>query len=361
MKSHLLIILLLITSFTFAQKKKTEPTPPAPPQPTGIAAKVSGMKHFPGYFDFYYDEKQDKIFLVIDKFNTEFLYVNSLPAGIGSNDIGLDRGQLGDDRIVKFERVGPKVLMIQPNYRYRAITDNQDERNAVEQAFARSVLWGFTVTAEENGKVLVDASDFYFQDARDVIGVLRSQQQGTFTIDKSRSAFYLPRTKNFPQNTEVEVTLTFTGQATGGYIRSVTPTPNNITVRQHHSFVQLPDDNYNPRKFDPRAGYFGSAYYDYATPVQEPIEKRFINRHRLEKKNPNAALSEPVEPIIYYLDRGTPEPIRSALLDGARWWNQAFEAAGYTNAFQVEMLPEDADPMDVRYNLIQWIHRSTRG
>ncbi|MDH4057191.1 MAG: DUF5117 domain-containing protein, partial [Cyclobacteriaceae bacterium] len=254
MKSHLLIILLLITSFTFAQKKKTEPTPPAPPQPTGIAAKVSGMKHFPGYFDFYYDEKQDKIFLVIDKFNTEFLYVNSLPAGIGSNDIGLDRGQLGDDRIVKFERVGPKVLMIQPNYRYRAITDNQDERNAVEQAFARSVLWGFTVTAEENGKVLVDASDFYFQDARDVIGVLRSQQQGTFTIDKSRSAFYLPRTKNFPQNTEVEVTLTFTGQATGGYIRSVTPTPNNITVRQHHSFVQLPDDNYNPRKFDPRAG-----------------------------------------------------------------------------------------------------------
>ncbi len=361
MKKLLPLPLVLVLCVTFAQKKKTESRPTPAPQATGIAAKISGMKHHPGYFDFYYDEKQDKIFLVIDKLETEFLYVNSLPAGIGSNDIGLDRGQLGDDRIVKFERRGPKILMTQPNYRFRAITSNVDERNAVEQAFAQSVLWGFTITAEEPGKVLVDATDFYMQDARDVIGVLRSQQQGTYSLDKSRCAFYLPRTKNFPQNTEVEVTLTFTGQATGAYIRSVTPTPNVVTVRQHHSFVQLPDGNYKPRKFDPRAGYFGMSYYDYATPIHEPIEKKFINRHRLEKKDPNAAMSEAVEPIIYYLDRGTPEPIRSALLDGARWWNQAFEAAGFINAFQVEILPEDADPMDVRYNLIQWVHRSTRG
>lgn len=361
MKKLLLLPLVFVLCVTFAQKKKTEAQPAPTPQATGIAAKVSGMKHFPGYFDFYYDEKQDKIFLVVDKFNTEFLYVNSLPAGIGSNDIGLDRGQLGNDRIVKFERRGPKILMTQPNYQFRAITSNVDERNAVEQAFAQSVLWGFTVTAEEKDKVLVDATDFYFQDAHDVIGRLRGQQQGNYSLDKSRSAFYLPRTKNFPQNTEVEVTLTFTGQATGGYIRSVTPTPNVVTVRQHHSFVQLPDDQYKPRKFDPRAGYFGTSFYDYATPIHEPIEKRFINRHRLEKKNPNAAMSEPVEPIIYYLDRGTPEPIRSALMDGARWWNQAFEAAGFINAFRVEIMPEDADPMDVRYNLIQWVHRSTRG
>lgn len=360
MKRIILLALFLITQLSFAQKKKDQATP-ATTTPTGIAAKVSGMKHYPGYFDFYYDEKQDKIFLVIDKFDTEFLYVNSLPAGIGSNDIGLDRGQLGDDRIVKFERRGPKILMVQPNYRYRAITDNTDERVSVEQAFAQSVLWGFTVTAEEPGKVLVDATDFYLQDMHDVIGTLRSQQQGNYSLDKSRSAFYLPRTKNFPQNTEVEVTLTFTGQATGGFIRSVTPTPNNITVRQHHSFVQLPDNNYKPRKFDPRAGYFGMSYYDYATPISEPIEKRFINRHRLEKQDPSAAVSEAVEPIVYYLDRGTPEPIRSALLDGARWWNQAFEAIGYKNAFRVEILPADADPMDVRYNLIQWVHRSTRG
>lgn len=361
MKNLLSLLFALLLFEVSAQKKKTDDQPVAQQSATGIAAKVAGMKHYPGYVDFYYDEKQDRIFLVIDQFDTEFLYVNSLPAGIGSNDIGLDRGQLGDERIVKFERRGLKILLIQPNYRFRAITSNVDERTAVEQAFAQSVLWGFTVTAEEPGKVLVDATDFYLQDAHDVTGRLRSMQQGNYTLDKTRSAFYLPRTKNFPQNTEVEVTLTFTGQATGGYIRSVTPTPNAVTVRQHHSFVQLPDGNYKPRKFDPRAGYFGTSFYDYATPIHEPIEKRFINRHRLEKKDPSATISDPVKPIVYYLDRGTPEPIRSALLDGARWWNQAFEAAGYRNAFIVEMMPEEADPMDVRYNLIQWVHRSTRG
>lgn len=361
MKNLLFLICVIFLFEASAQKKKADTPLATRPPATGIEAKVSGMNHYPGYFDFYYDEKQDRIFLVIDKFNTEFLYVNSLPAGIGSNDIGLDRGQLGDERIVKFERRGPKILMVQPNYHFRAITNNVDEQKAVEQAFAQSVLWGFTATAEEPGKVLVDATDFYFQDAHDVTGRLRSTQQGNYTLDKTRSAFYLPRTKNFPQNTEVEVTLTFTGQATGGYIRSVAPTPNVVTVRQHHSFVQLPDENYKPRKFDPRAGYFGTSYYDYATPIHEPIEKRFINRHRLEKKNPSAAISDPVKPIVYYLDRGTPEPIRSALLDGARWWNQAFEAIGYRNAFIVEMMPEGADPMDVRYNVIQWVHRSTRG
>src|SRR5690606_12903949 len=219
MKKLLLLPLVFVLSVTIAQKKKTEAQPTPTPQATGIAAKVAGMKHFPGYFDFYYDENQDQIFFVVDKFTTEFLYVSSLPAGIGSNDIGLDRGQLGNDRIVKFERRGPKILMTQPNYQFRAITSNVDERNAVEQAFAQSVLWGFTVTAEEKDKVLVDATDFYFHDAHDVIGRLRGQQKGNYSLDKSRSAFYLPRTKNFPQNTEVEVTLTFTGQATGGYIR----------------------------------------------------------------------------------------------------------------------------------------------
>lgn len=360
MKHFILPLLLVCAIVCSAQKNKKEETP-APATASPIQTKIAGMKHAPGYFDFYFDEKQDKLFLVIDKFETEFLYVVSLPAGVGSNDIGLDRGQLGADRIVKFVRTGPKVLMVQPNYDFRAITDNADERNAVELAFAKSVLWGFSVVAEENNKVLVDATDFYLQDAHDVIGTLRAQQQGNYALDKSRSAFYTPRTKNFPQNTEVEVTLTFTGQATGGYIRSVTPTPNSVTVREHFSFVQLPDNKYVPRKFDPRSGYFGISYYDYATPISEPIEKKFISRHRLEKKDPTAAVSEAVEPIVYYLDRGTPEPIRSALLDGARWWNQAFEAAGYKNAWHVEILPEDADPMDVRYNVIQWVHRSTRG
>lgn len=362
MKRFALLCLVVLTmlSPSLAQKKKEE-TKTATPQESPWVSKVKGLKSFPGFMEYYYDEKNDKVFLTIDKFDTELLYVVSLAAGVGSNDIGLDRLQLGGERVVKFERRGPKVLMIEPNYRYRAISNNADERKAVEEAFAQSVLWGFKVEAEESGKVLVDATDFFLQDAHDVSGTLKNTNQGNYSLDKSRSAFYLPRTKNFPKNSEVEVTLTFTGQPTGGYIRSVTPTPQSVTVREHYSFVELPDSNYKPRVFDPRAGYFSMSYYDYATPISEPIEKRFITRHRLEKKDPSAAVSEAVEPIIYYLDRGAPEPIRSALLDGARWWNQAFEAAGYKDAFQVELLPEGADPMDVRYNVINWVHRSTRG
>ncbi len=356
----LFVVILSSVSVTVAQKKKAE-TKTSAAQEGPWASKVKGLKVFPGFMEYYYDEKNDKIFLVIDKLDTELLYVVSLAAGVGSNDIGLDRLQLGGERVVKFERRGPKVLMVEPNYRYRAISNNPDERRAVEEAFAQSVLWGFKVEAEEGGKILVDATDFLMQDAHDVSGTLKSTNQGNYSLDKSRSAFYLPRTKNFPKNSEVEVTLTFTGQPTGGYIRSVAPTASSITVREHHSFVELPDANYKPRVFDPRAGYFSMSYYDYATPIHEPIEKRFITRHRLEKKDPTAPMSEAVEPIIYYLDRGAPEPIRSALLDGARWWNQAFEAAGYKNAFQVELLPEGADPMDVRYNVINWVHRSTRG
>ena len=351
---------LFTCTFTLAQRKKSEPASTQSVS-SEYAEKIKGLKPYPGFINYYYDEKNDKIFLSIESFDTEFLYIVSLPAGIGSNDIGLDRGQLGGERIVKFERRGPKVLMVQPNYFYRSITNNPDEKRAVQEAFAQSVLWGFTVLAEEDGKVLVDATDFFLQDAHDVIGTLSATKQGNYHLDISRSAFYTPRIKSFPENSEFEATLTFTGEASGDYIQSVTPTPNSVTVRQHHSFVKLPDANFTPRKFDPRAGYFDISYYDYATPIQEPIQKRLITRHRLKKKDPSAAFSEPVEPIVYYLDRGTPEPIRAALLDDARWWNQAFEAAGYKDAFKVEMLPEDADPMDVRYNLIQWVHRSTRG
>jgi len=361
MRNVILTLFFLLTFSVFGQKKGATPIVQTATAQSPIEAKVAGMKKYPGYFEFYYDEKQDKVFLIIDKFDTEFLYVESLTAGIGSNDIGLDRNQLGSERVVKFERRGPKVLLTQLNYSYRAVSENEAERRAVQEAFAQSVLGGFTVAAEENGKVLVDATDFLLQDAHDVAGRLRSSQQGNYTLDKTRSAFYLPRTKNFPQNSEFEVTLTFAGQPTGQYIRSVTPTPSVVTVREHHSFIQLPDLNYKPRKFDPRAGYFHTSYYDYATPISEPIEKRWITRHRLQKKNPNAAVSEAVKPIVYYMDPGAPEPIRSALMDGARWWNQAFEAAGYKDAFRVEVLPEDADPMDVRYNMINWVHRSTRG
>ena len=358
-----LLILAFAFSFFLACKPTQKVTTPAAPKSadTTLAAKVKNMQPFPGYFNFYWDEKEGKIWLEIDTFGVEFLYVNSLPAGIGSNDIGLDRGQLGQERVVKFSRSGNKILLTHLNYSYRATSNNADERLAVEEAFAQSVLWGFTVEKEEGGKVLVDATKFLLQDAHNVISTLKNKKQGTYKLEESRSAIYLPRTKNFPKNTEFEATLTFTGTPEGEWIRSVTPTPEVVTVRQHHSFVELPGSGYEPRFFDPRSGFFQTSYYDYSTPIDQPIVKRFITRHRLKKQDPGAAISDPVEPIVYYLDPGTPEPIRSALLDGARWWNQAFEAAGYRNAFQVKMLPSDADPMDVRYNLIQWVHRSTRG
>src|SRR6056297_1918102 len=326
-----------------------------------ISEKTKGLEKQEGFFTYYWDEEAGKAWLEIDKLDREFLYVNSLAAGVGSNDIGLDRNQLGDDRVVYFDRRGPKVLMVQPNYSYRAITDNRKEKESVRDAFAQSVLWGFKVAAESNGRILVDATDFLLRDAHGVVDRLKGMNQGNYRLDDSRSALYKEGTMNFTKNTEFEATLTFTGDASGGYIRSVTPTSDAVTVRQHHSFVELPDDNYEPRVFDTRSGYFGTAYQDYSTPIGESLTKRFITRHRLQKKNPGAEMSEPVEPIVYYLDPGTPEPVRSALLEGARWWNQAFEAAGYKDAFQVEVLPEDAHPLDIRYNVINWVHRSTRG
>lgn len=328
-----------------------------------VSEKTKDLKSYEGFFTFYWDENSGKLLLEVSKTDQEFLYVTSLPAGLGSNDIGLDRGLLGENRIVKFNKVARKLLLVQPNYSYRAITANKAEKTAVEQSFAQSTLWGFTIEAETENRYLVDATDFFLRDAMKAAQRIRSLKQGTYSFDKNRSAFYLPQTKNFPLNTEIETTITLvnTDGETGSFVQSVAPSSEAITVRMHHSFVQLPDNNYKPRVFDPRSSFIPVSFFDYSTPVSEPIEKFYIMRHRLQKKDPSAAISEPVKPIIYYLDGGTPEPIRSALLEGASWWNQAFEAAGYRNAFQVKILPDDADPMDVRYNVINWVHRSTRG
>lgn len=351
MKKTILLFLLAQVAL-FAQT-------PATKDP--IAAATTGMTKMDGYLPFYWDSVRGKIWFEISQFNTEFLYYPTLAQGVGSNDIGLDRGRLGQEHVVKFERSGNKILLLEPNYGYRARSKDSLERRAVEESFAQSVLWGFEVAAEHAGRVLVDATSFLVQDAVGAVQDLARTKQGLFRVDASRSALYLPHTKNFPQNTEFEVTITLTGDSPGGYLRSVVPTPTAVTIRQHYSFVQLPGAGFEPRVFDPRMGYIHISFLDYATPISEPIVKRYIVRHRLQKKDPSAAVSEAVKPIVYYLDPGAPEPIRSALMEGAKWWNQAFEAAGYKDAFQVKLLPADADPMDIRYNLVQWVHRSTRG
>ncbi len=343
-----------------AQRKSKKSTDTSKPSGT-IESVTTGMAKENGYFNYYWDDAKGKVYLELSTFNNEFLYVNSLTAGVGSNDIGLDRGQLGNERVVRFEKRGEKVLMIQSNYGFRAVSDNQEEVKSVREAFAESVLWGFPIKARTGSNVLVDLTDFLLRDSHGVTQRLSRTKQGSYKLDKSRSALYREATMNFPQNTEFESIITFTGDPKGGWVRSVTPTPQAVTVRMHHSFIQLPDDNYKTRVFDPRSGFIHIRYQDYATPIESPLVKRLIVRHRLEKKDPSAVVSEAVEPIIYYLDRGAPEPVKSALLDGARWWNEAFEAAGFKDAFRVEVLPEGAHPMDVRYNVIQWVHRSTRG
>jgi len=328
-----------------------------------IEDKTGSFKKFPGFFNFYWDDSQGKIWIEIDKTETEILYANSLPAGMGSNDIGLDRGRLGSSKVVKFSRTGRRLMMIQPNYEYRAVTGDAPEKRAVEQSFAQSIIWGFNIEAETGNRLLVDATDFIVRDAMMISSTLRRMKQGTFSFDKTRSALYLAGTKNFPLNSEIEATITLTssdGEA-GNYLRTVTPSAEAVTLRIHHSFVQLPDSNYKPSDFDTRSSFIPMSFFDFSTPVTEPIEKQYIMRHRLQKKNPAEAYGEPVKPIVYYIDNGTPEPIRGALLDGAKWWNQAFEAAGYKNAFQVQVLPDSADPMDIRYNMVNWVHRSSRG
>lgn len=326
-----------------------------------VASKTQGLDKREGFVPVYWDAKSGKVFLEVTSFNEPLLYVTSLPAGLGSNDVGLDRSQLRDTRLVQFERIGPKVLLVMPNLRYRAISENAAERRAVRDAFAEAVIWGFDVVAGSESGVLVDATSFVVRDGQGIARQLQNAQQGRFTVDRNRSAVVPDMLKAFPRNTELEARVTFTSDSPGRFVRDVAADPNSVTLRLRHSLVRLPDEGYTPRVFHTGSGYMAHSYRDYSAPIGEDMVRRFIRRHRLIKADPSAAVSDPVEPIVYYLDTGTPEPVRSALLDGARWWEEAFEAAGFSNAFRVELLPDSADAMDVRYNTIQWVHRATRG
>jgi len=332
----------------------------AEPLPT-IGSHTANMRHIEGFVDLYWDDATGHVHMELDPAAPELLYQVSLASGLGSNPVGLDRGQLGGTHVLRPERVGPRLLLVERNYRFRARSANPDEVRAVEEAFTPSVYWGFDIEAQSDGRVLVDATDFFVRDSHGAARQMEAAGQGKFQLDRSRSVVYTEGTRGFPLNTEIETLLTFTSDEPGPLVRSVAANPRSVTLRQHHSLVQLPDAGYTPRKADPRVGTIYLSFLDYATPIDQDLEVQWAIRHRLKKKDPRAARSEPVEPIVYYLDRGVPEPIRSALIEGASWWNEAFVAAGFIDAFRVEMLPEDADPMDLRYNVIHWTHRSTRG
>ena len=366
--------ILAASALALADEKPSTPAP----IPT-IEAKSSGMQRLDGFVPLFWDEAGGKLYLEIARFGVEMLHSNGLASGLGSNDIGLDRGQLQGERIVFFERAGPKVLLVQPQYAFRATTTNPDEVRAVRDAFARSVLWGFTVAAESNGRVLVDATEWLL---RDNLALAQRLRPGTYKLDEKRSSLHRAGTFNFPKNTEIEVELTYVlqqqagpsegGAAPGGDaefggrrffegVDDVAASGEAASLRIHHSFIELPDDGYRPRWDDPRAGFIADGYQERSARLDEPLERRFVLRHRLEKTDPAAAVSAVKKPIVFYLDPGTPEPVRSALLDGARWWAEAFEAAGFKDAYRVELRPADVHPLDARYNVINWVHRSTRG
>ena len=336
----LLLSLFVLNSFSFAQTKVVN-----------LTEFTQSFKKFEGYFNFYYDEKTGKVYLAIDKLDREFLYFNSLSTGVGNG--GPERGA-ASSTMLKFTKEGNKILLMQPMTAYRADSKNKDEINAVESNFAKSVVFGFLPVATSADAYLVDLTPFIIRDSQGIGARLGAGQgrgdaaTGSYRVDETRSVVYLPNTKNFPKNTEFEALITFIASSDA----------SAITVNMHQSFVELPEPGFEMRKFDPRSSSFQFRYLDFSAPMSEPMVKRTISRHRLQKKDPNAAVSEAVKPIVFYLSRGVPEPVKTALLEGGNWWNQAFEAAGFKNAFQLKELPEGADPMDIRYNIVNWITRS---
>ena len=334
----------------------TAQTDPLP----SITEYTDGMHSQPGFFPLHWDALVGRLLVEVPTLDEPFLYLTSLATGIGSNSLGQDRGMISGSFIARFQRVGPKVLMVLDNPRFRAETDPTDALvRSVEESFPRSTVGAFEIVAEEEGRVLVDATNLFLRDATNLTAGLRSQ--GAFTLDRERSAIYLPRTKAFPENTEVEASLTFASAQPSFEIQAHTPDPRSLTVRQHHSLAKLPDDGYTARRFDPRIGVFATSYYDFGKGFDQDYPTQLARRHRLVKTNPSAARSPAVEPIVYYLDPAIPEPYREAFKEGGAWWNEVFEAAGFIDAFQVVDMPADMDPMDARYHVIQWVHRTEEG
>jgi hypothetical protein len=334
----------------------------------GIAARTAGSERHEGLLPLWFDRKAGKVWAEVPAPSGprgevgSYLYVESLLTGMGSNPVGLDRGQLGDTRVIDLRRVGNRLLIEQPNLRFRALSEDPTEARTVRESFATSVLWAGEIAASDpDGRALVDLTGFLVRDAHDIAARLKQSGQGNWTLDPARSTVDFDNCLAFPENLELEAILTYASSEPGPLARQTLPTAGSMTLVQHHSLLKLPDPGFEPRAFDPRAGSFSTDFADYAAPLGDPIAVRWIARHRLEKIDPAAARSRVKEPIVYYVDPGAPEPVRSALIEGASWWKEAFDKAGFIDAFEVKVLPPGAHPLDARYNVIQWVHRSTRG
>jgi hypothetical protein len=330
-------------------------------QPASFSQRTASLDRRDGYIPMYWDAARGRLLLEISRFNEDVLYFVTTSKGIGSVELGVDRGLTANSAAIRFERIGPRVHVVQQNLRFRAPNGNAALQQGMEESFASSVLAALPIEAEEGERVLVDATPLVIRDADDIEGQLRRRNQGAFRLDAARSTINLARTKGFPRNTEIDTTLTFASDNPGPVITRVVPEPRALTVRYRHSLVQPPDPGYRPRAADPRIGVGSIAFKDYSAPFSRGTEVRWIRRWRLEKKDPNAPMSEPRQPIVFYLDPGIPEPIRSGMREGTLWWNEAFEAAGFRNAVQVADPGPEIDPMDIRYSYILWVNRDERG
>ena len=343
----------------------TSPPATEPAADSEFERATAKLERREGLLTTWLDRRAGKLWLEVPAGSRtlgEYLYVEGLLTGLGSNPVGLDRGQLGGEKVVRLLVEGGRLLVLEVNLRFRATSDDVDERRAVEQSFAPSVIWAGKIESRDaDGRGLVDLTTFLVRDAHGVSATLKTTGQGKYELDPERSAVMLDSCLSFPDNLEFEALLTFAGAEPGDHVRRTAPSPQEISFVLHQSLLRLPGPGYEPRSLDPRMGSFGIGFADYAAGLDEPIDRRWIVRHRLQKTDPTQASSPVEEPIVYYLDRGTPEPVRSALLDGAGWWAEAFTEAGFEDAFRVEMMPEGAHPLDARFNVIQWVHRSTRG
>jgi hypothetical protein len=329
-----------------------------------IATKTAGMERRAGLLTLHVDRKEGQLFLELPQDSLRLLHFASQATGLGSNPIGIDRGASGSENVARFERVGSRVLVTFENWNYRGQTGNADNERTVREGFAPSVVAALPVVASEGTRVLVNATDFFLRDWTDVIGTLAGANQGTYALARDRSTFYDAYTRSFERNTEVDVQLTFTTAGRPGPIVSqILPDGRAVTLRVHHSFMALPDQPtaYRPRLADPRVNFGALTFKDFGQPLQGSLDQRWIARHRLERVNPRDPSSAFVQPIVYYIDRGIPEPVKRATIEGAKFWEEAFARAGLAGGFVVRELPEGADPLDVRYNVVQWINRNERG
>ena len=330
---------------------------------SSISARTAGMERRAGLIPIYLDDRQGRLFLEIPRDSMRVLAFFLQSTGLGSNPIGIDRGANGPDHVARFDRNGDRVLVVFENWNYRGESQREPGlATTVAESFPASTVAALPLLAVEGGRLLVDATDFIYRDWLDVSGTLAQSNEGTYTLARDRSSVDRSFTKAFPDNTEIDVALTFAAQGrAGGTVSSIVPDGRAFTLRQHISFVQLPDAGYRPRPLDPRVGFFGITFKDYSQPIQGSLEQRWISRHRLERVNANDPTSAFRKPITYYIDPGIPEPLRTATVEGARFWEEAFNQAGLPGGFRVEMLPPGADPMDARYNAVLWVNRNERG